>query len=352
MSAILGQRGETRARCVRIGLINNMPDAALARTERQFRDLLAWAAPGVSVQFSLFSLPGIPRNDAALRHLETNSYRSTDALADVSLDACVVTGTEPRQSDLENESYWPALAGLFDRLERGRLPLIFSCLAAHAAVLHFSGLRRRRLPQKRFGVFEHVRACHHLLTDRLPATVKVAHSRCNEIPADMLDKGGYRVLTIAPEAGADLFVRRDRENWLFFQGHPEYDADALGREFQRDVKRYLSGERKEYPSVPGNYFPSSTTDELKQFEKRARAKRCKGTMAEFPSVSCMRSRDETSGPAAAGIFGVWLQDIVREKYAPGAQPGGWATGERARKAPGLIASVRRRRLAQLAMLQG
>ena len=43
------------SRCIRIGLINNMPDTALEATERQFRSLLATASDGMSVR--LLSLP-------------------------------------------------------------------------------------------------------------------------------------------------------------------------------------------------------------------------------------------------------------------------------------------------------
>ena len=52
----------TDARHIEIGLVNNMPDAALDATERQFRTLIESAAaecsPAVSVNLSLYALPG------------------------------------------------------------------------------------------------------------------------------------------------------------------------------------------------------------------------------------------------------------------------------------------------------
>jgi homoserine O-succinyltransferase len=351
MAAILGHCGETRARCVHIGLINNMPDAALARTERQFRALLARAAPAVAVQLSLFSLPRIARSEAGLRHLETNCYRSTDTVADARLDAYVVTGTEPRQSHLEDEPYWHAMTGLFDTLERWRSAVIFSCLAAHAAAFHFDGLRRHRLPQKRFGVFAHTRAGRHELTAGMNPLVHVAHSRCNEISADALEQGGYQVLTLSPEAGADLFVKRGRENWLFCQGHPEYDAEALGREFQRDVRRFLKGERDTYPALPQNYFGNADTEELMRFERRAHHARAEATMLEFPFATGSRPPAECEASTVDSVFGRWLQNIAREKVTSNTQFNA-PVGDTSRRVPGLTASARRRRLAQLAMLQG
>src|SRR6516162_9581086 len=54
---------EWAPRCVNIGLINNMPDAALEATERQFLTLLDSAADGILVRLCLYALPDVPRND-------------------------------------------------------------------------------------------------------------------------------------------------------------------------------------------------------------------------------------------------------------------------------------------------
>src|SRR5437660_811121 len=52
-----------------VGLVNNMPDAALASTEAQFSALLAAAAGRHSVQLRVSSLPEVPRGaDAFVRH--------------------------------------------------------------------------------------------------------------------------------------------------------------------------------------------------------------------------------------------------------------------------------------------
>src|ERR1700722_1823036 len=101
-------------RCVRIGLVNNMPDSALAGTERQFLNLLGTAAPDVPVHMSFFSLPGIPRLESGRHHLESNFYRSAWDLQGAHLDALIVTGTEPRLPDLRDEPYWGAMTEMFD----------------------------------------------------------------------------------------------------------------------------------------------------------------------------------------------------------------------------------------------
>ena len=139
-----------------IGLLNNMADSALESTERQFLRLLGAAAPELPIRWHLFSLRSIARNESGNLHLIHQNYGSPGDLYNTRLDAVIVTGAEPLQQDLRQEAYWPELATVFDWIDREGPPAIFSCLAAHAAVLHFDGIERRRLAQKRFGLFDHV----------------------------------------------------------------------------------------------------------------------------------------------------------------------------------------------------
>ncbi len=61
---------------------------------------------------------------------------------------------------------------------------------------------------------------------------------------------GYLTLTRAPGAGVDMFVKEWLALQVFLQGHPEYDADTLAREYRRDVGRFLAGERADAPAPP------------------------------------------------------------------------------------------------------
>ena len=57
------------ANCITIGLVNNMPDAALEATERQFIDLVRAATPNAVVLLKLFAIPEVPRGEAARTRL-------------------------------------------------------------------------------------------------------------------------------------------------------------------------------------------------------------------------------------------------------------------------------------------
>ena len=56
---------------------------------------------------------------------------------------------------------------------------------------------------------------------------------------------------------------------VFIQGHPEYDARALTREYRRDVLRFLLGEQVGYPDLPFHYFDKATEEGLRDLQVKA-----------------------------------------------------------------------------------
>ena len=293
---------------LRIGLVNNMPDAALARTEQQFLSVLMAAAPEHAINLHLFHVPSVPRGELGRSHLSSNRYRDVTELDFAALDGLIVTGTEPKQSDLRMESYWSDLARLFDWIADLGPSTVFSCLAAHAAVLHYDGIERRRLDHKRFGLFTHEAATHHVLTQHLPAEARISHSRWNEVSATALSLRGYQVLTESEDAGVDLFVKMARKPLVFFQGHPEYDSRTLFREYRRDVMRYLMGEHDNYPRLPENYFDAVERDRLAAFRDRAMWLRDTALMQDFP-ISSPSITEAENIAAAPKIYRQWLSTI-------------------------------------------
>ena len=244
-----------------IGLLNNMPDAALCATERQFAGLLAEAAGGAEIELHLFALPGV-RRGAEARAAMNLRYESAAALSEAGLDGLIVTGLEPRAADLRDEAYWPALTQVIDWTEATGLPTVWSCLAAHAAVLRLSGVHRRPLPAKLSGVFASEPVSGDPLVAGVDAPILTPHSRLNGLAEADLAAAGYEILSRSPAAGIDAFMRRDRGLALFLQGHPEYDADTLAREYLRDVGRFLKGQRPTHPRPPTGYFDAETEGAL------------------------------------------------------------------------------------------
>ena len=287
-----------------------MPDAALNATQRQFQALLRAAADDIDVRLTLYTLPEVPRT--AFGREQVSRYADFRDLWKSHHDGLIVTGTEPRAADLKDEPYWESLTSVLEWAEGHTYSTILSCLAAHAGVLHLDGIARRPLRDKRFGVFECVRVSDHPLTAAAPSHLQVPQSRWNEIPEEALLACGYRVLTRS-EAGVDAFVKQGKSLFVFFQGHPEYEAPTLLLEYRRDVGRFLRRERETYPPLPHGYFDEETAKALAALRERALVDRRAELLAEFPTEVAAGKVANTWRSTAESLYRNWLQYICAQK---------------------------------------
>jgi homoserine O-succinyltransferase/O-acetyltransferase len=300
------------ANCITIGLINNMPDAAVEATERQFTDLVRAATPNAVVILKLFAIPELPRAEPVRRALASR-YHDIAELWDSPLDGLIVTGTEPRAGDLRDEPYWETMREVVEWARDHTASTIWSCLAAHAAVLHADGIERRALREKQFGVFDCRLVADHPMTEHFPEPLWVPHSRYNDLPEQALVSCGYKILTRSKTAGVDTFARQDGSFFLFFQGHPEYDADTLLREYRRDVARFLGGERDRYPAAPLGYFNAEAASTAEAFRARALAGRRAELIADFPKTALAAGLECPWRMAALGVYEKWAAYLSARK---------------------------------------
>jgi homoserine O-succinyltransferase len=295
-----------------VGLINNMPDSALEATEAQFTTLLAAASSTHSVQLRCASLPTVPRKKEAQAIISARYWPLGDLL-DSNPDALIVTGTEPKRPALEDEPYWQQLALVIDHAAQRTVSTVFSCLAAHAAVLHLDGIQRQRLSAKRFGVFPQTVPSGHALMRGIGAVLHTPHSRWNDVPSDMLLRRGYAILSGSSDSGVDAFFRQEESLLVMLQGHPEYESRTLLKEYQRDVSRFVSGEYPEYPRLPANYFDTPSCELLNQFERDLKARAFDDPLAAFPFKRLAGSIGNTWSAQAIQLYGNWLDFIAERK---------------------------------------
>jgi len=303
---------ERAGRCITIGLINNMPDAALEATERQFLTLLNSASDGVLVRLSLYALPEVPRNDASQRHV-SRFYDSIENLWNSQLDGLIVTGREPRTPNMRNEPYWESLTRTQEWANENTYSTVWSCLAAHAALLHADGIDRRKSDNKHFGVFECERLSDHQLMAGIPLHLKMPHSRWNGITEDELTACGYSVLTRSQDAGVDTFIKQRRSLFVFFQGHPEYESETLLLEYRRDIRRYLRGETDTYPSMPRSYFDKDTADALTALREKAMSGGREERLSDVAAAIGEEGIVNTWRSTAARVYRNWLEYICAQK---------------------------------------
>ena len=190
---------------------------------------------------------------------------------------------------------------------------LWSCLAAHGAVLRLDGVTRRRAAEKISGVFACEVAANDWATRGAASSILVPHSRCNGLSRSDLVERGYHISSWSGDVEVDCFWRREPSLFLFAQGHPEYNADTLAREFRRDALRFLNGESNCFPSPPRNYFSSETQaalDALKQSANslgRPRLARMLGEIVESDAPSPAWADD------AERLYRNWLELVAFEK---------------------------------------
>ena len=190
---------------------------------------------------------------------------------------------------------------------------IWSCLASHAAVLHADGIERLPIGEKLCGVFDCAPAGSHPMTIDAAMGLRVPHSRYNGLPERELASAGYRLLTRSALAGVDMFARQDKSFHLFMQGHPEYEATTLLREYRRDVGRYLRRQRETYPVMPRDYFSDAAAAVANAFQGRAVADRRERLVGNFPMSTLADGLESPWRACAIGIYRKWLEYLCGRK---------------------------------------
>ena len=172
---------------------------------------------------------------------------------------------------------------------------------------------RRRLGTKCSGVYQCFKATDDWLTKDVPSPFKVPHSRLNGLGKRDLIAHGYQVLTESVDAGVDIFAKELRSRFIFFQGHPEYEADTLLRECRRDVARFLAGEREHYPQMPLGYFNADAAALGEAFHALAQHDRRSELIAEFPKSGLEAGLQCPWRAAALGTYEKWCAYLSARK---------------------------------------
>ena len=249
-----------------IGLLNLMPEAALEATERQWMRLSAMV-PDRAIFVYPFTFTEAGRSATTQSHID-RYYDSTPVIEQRRLDLLIVTGANPEADDLSSERFWRPLIATIARARALGCPVVCSCLAAHAVLKEYYGIERVRLPEKCWGVFPHrLIAAQHPLVEGIASDWHAPHSHFYGVAREPLEAAGIDVLVDSAEAGVYLAASRDFPGFVFLQGHPEYDANTLLKEFKREVGRFLLDELPAMPRAPVNYFPPAAEATLAAYQR-------------------------------------------------------------------------------------
>ncbi|MGA8172131.1 MAG: homoserine O-succinyltransferase [Methylocystis sp.] len=295
-----------------IALINNMPDQASEATAAQFASLARAGARDIPFRLRCYTLPTVPRGKVA-REALARTHEDIAALYARGADALIVTGTEPRAERLEDEPYWSEFSRLVEWARVHTTSALWSCLAAHGAILRLDAVRRRGAKAKIFGVFTCEVAADDWATRGAAGQILVPHSRYNGLSRTDLVRCGYRISSWFGDVEVDTFWRREPSLFVFTQGHPEYDADTLAREYRRDVLRFLTGESNSLPSPPINYFSDETLAALDELARSAKSINRRRLAERFSRIIELETPGHAWSNDAANLYRNWLTEVATQR---------------------------------------
>lgn len=292
---------------IHVGLLNMMPDAALAITDLQFMRLIGGCNKIVQFYVHPFTIPGLPRGEKAQAYID-GFYEDFSDLREEGLDALIITGANITQPRLRSEIFWEPLKEVMEWATEHVTSIACSCLATHALLNHLYQIRRRRLPLKRWGVYNHrVTNPRHPLLQDVNTRFDVPHSRWNEITRDDLLNAGLTILVEGVDGSVHLALSPDQFRVLYFQGHPEYDRITLLKEYKREVIRFFNDEISEPPPQPENIFDTEAMSIVDEYVAMVLgAKKAGDAFPEFPEAAIENHLDNTWGDTGKAIFNNWL----------------------------------------------
>lgn len=303
----LGHALHQDIRELHIGFLNMMPDAAFRITELQFMRLVGSCNQIAQFFVHPFTIRGLPRNAQTQEYIE-RFYDSFEKIQKDGLDALIITGANVANPTLEEEAFWKPLQEVITWATVNVTSVLCSCLATHAIVKHLYNVDRQLLPRKRWGVYSHrvISREHPLLID-INTRFDVPHSRYNGISRAQFEAAGCSVLVDIPGGDVHMAVSFDQLRIVYLQGHPEYDYNSLLKEYKREVLRFISGERPDYPPHPEHYFSEEAARIVDEFQGRVQRALEKGkTVPSFPEKEIEPHLDNTWGDTGKALFNNWL----------------------------------------------
>jgi len=299
-----------------IGLLNMMPDAALAATERQFFRLIGESNPIAQFYVYPFTLDELPRGPAAKAHIDKH-YSTFDELREKGLDALIITGANVQGTELSQQPFWEPLKQVYEWAFNNVTSTLCSCLATHA-VMEFQYQRKRVKQQKKvWGVFPHkIADKSHPLVEDINTRFDVPHSRWNEISLEQFQSAGLKVLAISDQNDVHLATSPDGIRTVFFQGHPEYDTISLMKEYKREVIAFFEGNIEHYPPFPKDYFGKFEKALFNEFRYRTE----QSETVDFPENLVTPHLNNTWHDTAGEVVGNWMGLIYqlthRDRHLP------------------------------------
>ena len=232
-------------RQLRIAIVNIMPEKE--STELQLLRLLSNSPLQTEVTF--IRLDSHRYKNVSEGYLQSY-YKAFSEVGMQFYDGLIITGAPVENLPFEQVDYWQELTAVMEWSKEHVTSTMYICWAAQAGLYYHSGIKKYRLDTKLSGIYEHKRLIDdEELTRGFDDVFYAPHSRYTKVyGADISKCGNLEILAESPTAGVYLVLDKENKR-IFVNGHPEYSADTLAKEYLRDLNKNLS------PEIPVNYFP-------------------------------------------------------------------------------------------------
>ncbi len=291
--------------------VNNMPDGAFDATERQFLDLLQRGSGSAPIAVRRYAMDGVPRGSRVAKRI-AEEYSPFEEIRDQPVDLLLVTGANPVEQHIEKELFWDDLSDLLLWGTENVRSMLLSCLTAHAALTIFDGIERENLAHKCTGVFEQEVDTTHPLAAGLAAEVSLPHSRWNTVAREAVLAAGYQIALQSDAVGWSVATRTvGNADVVLIQGHPEYDATSLLREYRRDARRYVEHERDDLPCLPLDCVAPQDWPALVELHQRITGpSRDRALVQAFPFDDVGARATRSWEDVAVRLYANWLTGVT------------------------------------------
>ena len=146
---------ETRAvhqdiRPLKIMILNLMP----LKEDTELQLLRSLSNTSLQVDVTFLMVASHEAKNTSTSHLNTFYVKFEDVRKNY-YDGMIITGAPVEQMEFEEVDYWDELTKIMDWTNTHVTSTMFLCWGAQASLYHFYGLKKRMLPEKKFGLFWH-----------------------------------------------------------------------------------------------------------------------------------------------------------------------------------------------------
>ena len=233
-------------RPLKVLLLNLMPTKIVTETQL----LRKLSNSPLQTEIELLQTVSHAAKNTADEHL-SSFYVSHDEIKHRFYDGMIITGAPVENLDFTDVDYWPELCEIMEWSKTNVHSTLHICWGAQAALYYHYGIEKYSLDKKISGVFPHtILKPNSPLFRGFDDVFCAPHSRYTGVLAEDIGRNPkLELLSVSEQAGV-FAVKTEDSRQFFITGHPEYDAETLALEYERDVGKGLD------IAVPENYYPN------------------------------------------------------------------------------------------------